>query len=38
MYETPRMERVDIDDQAGWDTADAIARQRLSGGSGAGSR
>ena len=34
MFETPRLESVDIDDQAGWDAAEAIARQRLSGGSG----
>lgn len=38
MFETPRIESVDIDDQAGWDTAEAIARQRLSGGSGAAAR
>jgi len=38
MFETPRIESVDIDDQAGWDTAEAIARQRRSGKSGAGAR
>lgn len=31
MFETPRMESVDIDDQSGWDLAEAIARHRLVG-------
>ena len=29
MFETPKLESIDIDDQAGWDVAEAIARQRL---------
>jgi CMP-N-acetylneuraminic acid synthetase len=30
MFETPRIESVDIDDQEGWDLAEAIARARSS--------
>jgi CMP-N-acetylneuraminic acid synthetase len=29
MFETPRIESVDIDDQEGWDLAETIARKRL---------
>ena len=29
MFETPRIESLDIDDQEGWDIAETIARQRL---------
>lgn len=32
MFETPRQESVDIDDQVGWDLAETIARQRLAAG------
>jgi CMP-N-acetylneuraminic acid synthetase len=31
MFETPRIESVDIDDEEGWEMAEAIARQRLTG-------
>ena len=31
MFETPRIESLDIDDQEGWDIAETIARQRLPG-------
>lgn len=31
MFETPRLESVDIDDQEGWDLAATIARQQLNG-------
>jgi len=33
LYETPRLESVDIDDQEGWDVAEAIARRPRAAGS-----